>query len=179
MKKKMLSLILAVGLMSTVLSGCSLFATNIDEPKGAAGSSGAVKLTDNYTFEDPADLDFDTRYVLYCDENSQMISSASAEYGLKASYSSIYAKDDAPVMDYEFLVCDSAEHALATIDLYASQGQALQVAENDATVLCSSTDGDTMEATLAAFQSYGMLSEPSVAAYVEFMQTSTGGKLME
>ncbi|MDE6167140.1 MAG: hypothetical protein K2G28_01620, partial [Acetatifactor sp.] len=163
----------------SLLTGCSLFATPSGDDAGNGGSSGAVKMTDSYTYEDPEDLDFDTRYVIKCDENTAMIAQIPAEYGVKASYSIIYARDDAPVADYEFFVCDSAEHAAAAAALYASQGQALQEAENDPCVLYAYSDGDTMEATLVTFQSYGMISEATVSAYVSFMQTNTGGTLME
>lgn len=179
MKKNLLHMILLGLMIAALLSGCSLFASSDGGDSGSGGSSGAVKMTDSYSFEDPADLDFDTRYVLCCDENSQMISSVPAEYGIRASYSIIYAKDDAPVSGYEFYVCDSEEHARATVDLYASQGMSLTAAENDPCVLYSTTDGDTLEANLVTFQSYGMIDETTVSAYVAFMQTSMGGTILE
>ena len=181
MKKNLLKAILLTLTAAVLLSGCSLFATSSGDSGngGSGGSTGAIKMTDNYTFEDPADLEFDTRYVLFCDENSVMISSAPEEYGIKGSYSIIYTKDDAPVMDYEFYVCDSEEHAQATVDMYAAQGAALTAAEGDPCVLYSTTDGDTFEANLVMFQSYGVLNEATASAYVEFMQTSTGGTILE
>ena len=179
MKKNLLNAILLTLAAAILLSGCSLFATGGDDKGGASGSSGAVTMTGSYTFEDPAGLDFDTRYVLYCDENSQMISAVPAEYGIKGSYSILYAKDDVPVMDYEYFICDSTEHAQATVDLYASQGMGLTAAESDPCVLYSTTDGDTLEANLVTFQSYGAISEATVSAYVEFMKTNTGGAILE
>ncbi len=180
MKKNLLKAILLTLTAAVLLSGCSLFATNTgDDKSGNSGSSGGVKMTDSYTFEDPAGLDFDTRYVIYCDENSVMIASVPAEYGIKASYSITYAKDDAPAASYDFFVCDSAEHAQATVDLYAAQGSTLTAAESDPCVVGSSTDGDTLEANLVTFQSYGMISEAKVSAYVEFMKTSMGGTILE
>lgn len=180
MKKKLLSVSLLALAAALLLSGCSLFATPSESGNsGNTDSSGAVKMTDNYTFEDPTDLDFDTRYVLHCDENTQMISQIPAEYGVLASYSVTYAKEDAPVADYEFFVCDSAEHAQATADFYASLGQNLETAESDPCVLYSAADSDTFEASLVAYQSYGMLEEATVSAYVTFMQTTTGGTILE
>lgn len=180
MKKKILSVAVLTLAVSLLLSGCSLFAApdNTDGTENG-GSSGAVKMTDSYTFEDPAELDFDTRYVLNCDENTQMISQVPAEYGIKASYSIIYAKDNAPVADYEFFVCGSAEQAQTAADFYASQGQSLTAAEGDPCVLYSIADADTFEASLVALQSYGIISETTVSAYVEFMQTSTGGTILD
>lgn len=180
MKKKILSAAVLTLTVSLLLSGCSLFAAPGDSDGSKnGGSSDAVKMTDSYTFEDPAELDFDTRYVLYCDENTKMISQAPAEYGVKAGYSIIYAKDNAPVADYEFFVCDSAEHAQAAADLYASQGQSLTAAEGDPCVLYSFAGADTFEASLVTFQSYGIISEATVSAYVEFMQTNSGGTILD
>ena len=82
-------------------------------------------------------------------------------------------------MDYEFFLCDSAEHAQAAADLYASQGQVLTAAEEDPCVLYSVAGADTFEASLVTFQSFGMISEATVSAYVEFMRTTTGGTVLE
>lgn len=178
MKKNFLRAMLLTLAAVFLLSGCSLFASGGGD-SGKGGSSGAIKMTDSYSFEDPADLDFDTRYVLHCDENTAIISSVPAEYGILASYSVIYAKEDAPAADYEFFICDSEEHAQAAADMYASQGQTLTAAESDPCVLYSTTDGDTFEANIITFQSYGMIDEATVSAYVTFMQTSTGGTILE
>ena len=116
MNKKFWCIALAAVLAVSLLAGCSLFASNSDGGNGgSSGSSGAVKMTDGFTFEDPADLDFDTRYVVHCDETSTFISNMDASFGIIASYSILYAKDDAPVAGYEFYICDSEEHAQAEI----------------------------------------------------------------
>lgn len=200
--KKMLCAMMALVLLCGMLSGCSLFtsdnktetnapastaadtagsteaaATDSKAPETTEAGSGnaPVKISDKLTFEDPADLDFDKRYVISCDETSPMVASA-GDYGMSACYIICYAKEDAPVAMYNYYVVDSEEHAKALIDLYATQGSVLEVSEQDANVVWNSMDGDTMEGTLVAYQSYGMISEATVSAYVQFYSESIGGK---
>ena len=171
--KRILCVILTLALSAMLLSGCSLFTSGEETDK--TGSAGDIKMTDNYTFTDPADLTFETRYVIYCDETSPMVTSAS-DYGMKAAYDIHYATaDDASAGSYSFLVLDTAEHAQAMIDLYAAQGSMMTPVENDPCVLYSFTDGDAMEGTLVMFQSYGMITDATVSAYVEFYSGSVGG----
>lgn len=174
MKKKLLCAVLAAGLMASVLSGCSLFSTG-EAGGDKEGSSGAIEMTDNYTFEDPADLEYAKRYVLYCDENSQAVATAK-DYGVTAMYSILYAdENDQPLGDYEFMVCDTEENAQAVMELYANFGTPLTVDENDPTVLFSTMDGDTFTATLAMLQSQGVISEATVSAYVAYFAENAGG----
>lgn len=181
--KKMLCVILSMVMLLSLLAGCDLFTTPTTtaapqgdpNPSGTAGKvDTSVKLTDKFSFTDPEGVDFDKRYVLYCDETSAMVSSA-ADYGMKASYSIYYAKEDAPVCSFDYFVCDTAENAQKLIDLYASQGSVLTVCEEDPTVVFSTTDGETLEGALMMYQSYGMIEEATVSAYVNFMATSVGG----
>ena len=192
MRKKLIS-ILVCAMIGIMMIGCGSSdkddagktdgktegKADVQDEKQTIDKDFSLQMTDSYTFEDPAELDFDTRYVLYCDENTKMISQVPAEYGVKAGYSIIYAKDNAPVADYEFFVCDSAEHAQAAADLYASQGQSLTAAEGDPCVLYSFAGADTFEASLVTFQSYGIISEATVSAYMEFMQTNSGGTILD
>lgn len=179
MKKRILTLALVAALL---LCGCSLVATKDNGNNDAANSESAtfapVALTDNYTFENPAELDFDARYVIYCDENSSSVATMK-DYGVVSMYSIYYAKADAPVADYEFLICDSADSAKTITDLYASQGMTLTAAEGDETVLSSFSDGDTLEANIITMESYGLVSDSKVSTYVEFMKTSFGGTLLD
>lgn len=179
MKKNLLCVILAAGLMVSMLSGCSLFTTDTGDEGSNEGtdSSSAISMTENYTFENPKDLEFETRYVIYYDENSAMISSGS-QYGLTAAYTIVYAdSEDAPVGQYDYFICDSEEHAQDVIGLYAAQGSSLVQTEEDPTVLYSFTDGDTMEGTLAMYQSMGILDESSANAYVNYFVSNAGGVL--
>lgn len=180
MMKKILCAVMTLVMLAAMLTACGSTSGNEkpgNEPSGTETVTyDPIKITEDYTFEDPTDIEFDKRYVLACDENSPMVSSA-ADYGMTAAYTIIYAKEDAPVASYDFLVVDTEEHAKALVDLYATQGSTLTAVDGNPTVLTSSMDGDTMEGTLVAFQSYGMISEATVSAYVEFYSQSIGAKV--
>ena len=81
--KKMLCIMLSLIMVLGLFSGCDALFTSGDEGGAAGGSTGDIKMTDKYTFTDPTDLTFETRYALYCDENSAAVSTA-AGYGVKA-----------------------------------------------------------------------------------------------
>lgn len=172
--KKILSAILAVAIITTLLCGCSLFGTG-STGGNAGGSDGPIQMTDKYSFTDPTDLEYEKRYVIYGDENSTMVSSASA-YGMVAVYSITYATaDDKPAGGYEFVIVDSEEHAQALKEFYLAQGQTLSATEEDPCVLYAYSDGDTMEGVYVTYQSMGMIKEATVSAYVEFYAATLGG----
>lgn len=172
--KKMLCVILSLVMVMALMSGCdALFASGGNEG-GNEGGNDPVKLTENYTFEDPTDIEFDKRYVIYAGEGSAMVSSAEA-YGMIAAYSIVYAKEDAPVCSYDFMICDTAENAQKVIELYAASGSTLTAVEEDPSIVYAQSDGETLEAGIMVYQSYGMIQEATVSAYVEFYATSIGG----
>lgn len=173
LRKNVLCAVLALALAAMSLAGCSLFSTGSGDGEQETGSD-PIKMTENFTFEDPADLEYAKRYVIYADENSALISSA-AEYGLKADYSILYAdENDQPLGSYEYMICDTEEHAQAVIELYAAQGSALTALEADPTVLHSSLDADAFMGSITAFQSMGFISETTVSAYAEFYSQTIG-----
>ena len=186
--KKMLCIMLSLIMVLGLLSGCdSLFTSGDeggaagggDEGGAAGGSTGDIKMTDKYTFTDPADLTFETRYALYCDKNSSVVSTA-ASYGVKAMYSIMYADgEDNPVGYYEFMICDTPENAKAVIDLYTTFGTALSVAEEDPCVLYSFAAADSVEAMIISFQASGTISEATASAYIEYYKSYSGGTSVE
>lgn len=178
--KKMLCMVLGLVMLLGLLSGCgSLFTSGGEGDKTGGGSTGDIKMTDKYTFTDPADLKFEKRYAMYCDENSKAVSTA-ASYGVTAMYSVMYADaEDSPVGIYEFMVCDTEDHAKAVIELYTSFGTTLTVAEADPCVLYSFAEADTAEAMLISFQANGVISEATTGAYFEYYKTFNGGTVIE
>lgn len=174
LRKNVLCAVLALALAAMSLAGCSLFSTDSGDGDKETGSA-PVKMTDNYTFEDPADLEYAKRYVIYCDENSTAVDPAK-DYGVTAMYTILYAdENDQPLGDYEFMVCDTEENAQAVIKLYEGYGTTLTPAEGDPTVLCSYRDGETFAANLVMFESYGMTTSATVSAYVEYYADFSGG----
>ena len=164
--KKMLCIMLSLIMVLGLLSGCASLFTSGDEGGAAGGSTGDIKMTDKYTFTDPADLTFETRYALYCDKNSPVVSTA-ASYGVKAMYSIMYADgEDIPV-------------AKAVIDLYTSFGTALSVVEEDPCVLYSFAAADSVEAMIISFQASGIITEATASAYIEYYKSYSGGTSVE
>ena len=165
--KKILCAVMTLVMLAAMLTACGSTSGN-EKPANETVSYDPVKISENYTFEQ--------RYVITCDETSPMVASA-ASYGMSATYTILYAKEDAPVAQYDFMVVDTEEHAQGVIDLYASQGTALKALDDDATVVYTSSDGDTVEGSIVAMQSAGMISETTVSAYVEFYSQTIGGKV--
>ncbi len=174
LRKNILCAVLALALAAMSLAGCSLFST---EGEGGDTETGSdpIKMTDSYTFEDPADLEYAKRYVIYCDENSAAVAQAK-DYGVTAMYSILYAdENDQPLGYNEYMVCGTEENAKAVMEVYANFGSPLTACEADPTVLFSSSDGDSFAGALVAFQSQGVISEATVSAFVEYYAESSGG----
>lgn len=175
--KKLLCAVLTLAMTAALLSGCSLFSSGGGEDGGESDGSAPIKITDAYTFENPAGLEFEKRYVVYGDENCTVVSS-SADYGMKAIYMIAYATaDDGAAGLYTFMIVDSAENAQRLTDYYATQGQALTAAEEDPCVLYTFSDGETMEASLVMMQSLDAISEATVSMYVEWFAANTGAAM--
>lgn len=179
MKKRLICAVLTLTMAIALLSGCSLFATG----DGGEKDSGVepVKLTDSYAFADPEDLDFDSRYVVVCDENSVVVSSDTmVTYGVQKSYYVVYGKEDQTVALYDFYVCDTAENAQGLLEFYVNDGNnIIQIAEEDATVLRDVTDPDKLAATITMLADAGLMSGTDAKAYAEFCVASYGGMLAE
>lgn len=175
MKKRLLALVLTAAAALTLLSGCSLFAVGGDGESGSDGSS-TVKITDSFTFEDPADLEFDARYVLRYDENSAMVSGQAA-YGMLAYYVILYAKEEQPVGRYEFYVCDTAENLSRWLEdeQYSMGGRTVETVEADAAVMqtAATQDGiDELEGQILLCEAAGIIREATVSAYADFVVSS-------
>ncbi len=180
MTKKVLRTVLLTAMVLSLVSGCSLFASSDGGGDKESGGSGTepVKFTDKFTFENPADLDFDTRYVIHCGENSTVVSNIPEEYGITDQYIIVFAKDDVLVGNYEYYVCATEEHGQKVLDFLTAQGYSVSPEEADPAVLGGFSDKDTMEAALISMQSMGVMSETTASAYVEYMKTQYGGELL-
>ena len=78
-----------------------------------------MKVTDKYTIADPADIDFDTRYVLYGDAACAGVTSVPAkdsngvETKVECLYEILYLKDGQAVAEYKYYLSRSEEGAQA------------------------------------------------------------------
>lgn len=182
MKKKLLSLVLTAAIAVTLLTGCSLFTSGNGNDSNSS-EFPAVEITDSFSFTNPADVEFDARYVLYFDENSTVVSGQADEYGMLAYYVILYAKEEQPVARYEFYVCDTAENAESWLadENYTTSGREVKIVDTDATVMQSLTTADgieELEAQIMLCEAAGIISEATVSAYADFTVT-TGATLID
>lgn len=178
MMKKLLSVSLAFAMIAALLCGCGLFAEETDDDGGKSdgNSRDPIKVTDSYTYKDPTDLDFDVRYVIYCDENSEAVAFM-ADEGMMAIYIVIYGKDGKPVRHHTIEVYDTAENTQAATDTYNGYGYGAVIADEDPTVLYYLQEGDELEATILGYIGFGEMKDDSIESYVESMHESWGGVL--
>ena len=86
-------------------SGISLGGTRV-------GASFDIRMSDSYTFSDPAGLSFGTRYVLYGGSRCMFAKVASAQgYACRGGYEVLYANGSSPVCEYRFYVMSSISDA--------------------------------------------------------------------
>lgn len=141
--KKLLCAILAAALAAAVLGGCT----------GDGNSSNGIKMTDSYTFEDPADLEFENRYVIYGDENCITVAGAvDRGLGMLAMYSIFYADDnDALLCSYSYWIFDTAESAQAFADQQEAQGTVTTIVGEDTCVLYACPDNAATAEMMSIF----------------------------
>lgn len=177
--KRILCAILAIAMTAALLGGCSLFAdesNNNDGEKSDGSSRDPVQITDSYTYEDPADLDFDGRYVIYCDETTSGVAFY-ADAGMKAIYIVIYGKEDKTLRHLTIEVYDTAENAKAAADSYNEWDYGAVIADADPTVLYYLQEGDELEAEIMSYIAFDMMTDDSFESYVDAMHESWGGVL--
>lgn len=159
--KKLLPAILAVALLIAALSACS----NSDDGKNNSPDT-SIKMTDTYTFKDPADLEFANRYVAYGDETCVPVGNTP---GMLAMYDVFYADtEDAPLCNYKYSVFDTAENAKAYADGRAEIGFEVTIVEEDPCVMYIYSDGSGIAGSIDMFYGSGAIEEATVKAYVAY-----------
>ncbi len=196
--EKILRMILTLLMCTAILAGCgsngntsngnvsnSSNQSDTTDPSTPADSDTTqtptgegVKITGNYTFEDPADLEFDTRYVLYMGPTSEMVS-VSADKGQIAQYTIIYAKEDRAMAEYTLYVCDSAESAAAMLSEMEGYGMPVDLVAEDNTVIWSFSDEYVLEANIGIYQMAEMISETTASAYAQMYVTAYAAEMQE
>lgn len=196
--KKILCMILALVLCAAMLAGCgsgnaSKGNQSSDNPSsdnqgstGGAGkteapasgmSSGPVQITEAYAFADPADLDFDARYVLYLGPENQAVA-MSASSGLAEQYMILYAKEEKILASYNLSIYDTAESAQTAAEAMAATGTAMAPAEEDGAVIYSLSDGAAMELVMASLSEAGLLPDTNASSFANFQVEMNGAVLL-
>ena len=143
-----------------------------------ASDESGVQITENYTFSDPEDLEFDTRYVLYMGSESSLVA-PTVEKGELCQYTIIYAKGDTAVAEYSLYVCDSAESAQTIRDEMESYGMVADLVEEDNTVISSYSDEAVIEANLSVYQMAELVDDTTASAYVDMYVSQYGATTVE
>ena len=180
--KKVLCLILVLLMCVSMLAACG---NKDDADDGKEGGDPAenptlepVKLTDKFSFADPTDLEFDTRYVLYYGPDNMLVM-ASADDGMLAEYTIIYARGEKAVAEYTFYILDTAENAKALYNEMESYARTPEYVEGDDTIIVDYTDEYALEANLDIFVMGELLTDTKVTTYVDFYVGYYGAKVME
>ncbi len=198
--RKILCMILALVMCAAMLAGCGSNgngktndtnppsnsqngegtgnqAPNAVQPSAPTGEG--VQITDAYTFTDPADLDFDARYVLYMGPENPAVQMA-ADSGLTAQYMIIYAKEETVLASYNLSVYETAEAAKAYAEGMAeTNGTTVNPAEGDDTVMYTYSDAAAMELVLTSLKEAGLFSDTNASSFVQFQVDMNGMELLD
>ena len=136
-----------------------------EEPEG-------IQLGDSYVFADPDGMDYDARYVLYGDSSNPFAS----QNGAEEYYVILYAKDSAPLGEYQCYVMPDETSAAALVE---KLGEFYDTSLSQGNVVVVSNSGEYVQQTIDLYVQYGMISEATVEAYYNAMYVSCGMTLTE
>ncbi len=149
-------------------AGCGLFSSG--DPAGEA-KTGSLVITDKLNHEDPADIEFETRYALTTGKDSpELVEAFKADYGVDfvEMFSIIYAnKDDKVVGEYDYYVFATAEDAQKFDEVMDAESRGGRVEDN---VVCDFMNEETVNSIIAIDIQYNSLSDDSAKGYVELQK---------
>ena len=138
-------------------------------PVGTVDEAFSLHISDQYTFTDPAGLDFDARYVLYGDSNSSSVTIINQQgCHVQEMYEVLYAKGNTAVAEYKCYRTADEASARQMADLYA--GVATQ--HGDVVVIYSNQAG--LEQMMGYYVQFGGMSEATSTAYLQYMMAYEG-----
>ena len=178
MWKKLIS-VAAIVCLAAAVGGCSADKGNqgkADDTETAEEEQvgGEIQITEDYTFTDPEDIEYDTRYVYSGTQECDMLTSYnSAGINVSKVVVILYAKDDSAVMEYEYFVFDDEASIQSMADMMATQGVTMV---SEGLVGWCSQDADKMESNIISSASFGLISDETASAYTE-IYTDTYGLL--
>lgn len=133
-----------------------------------------IQITEKFTYEDPADLEYDARYVIYADTNCLPVANTA---GALARYEFYFADaEDAAVAIYTYWIFESDERA----EKYISNRPNLvaSVMEEDPCVVFVYTDAAELAETINMYHYFKDIDEPTVSAYVNYLAETINATLM-
>lgn len=131
-----------------------------------------IKMNDEYTFTDPTDLEFDTRYVYVGHESSKLLTDMK-NFGYQATimYEILYTKDGEVAGEYQYFVCEDETMAADLTAFFESQGQTVT---QDGAVLYAFSDADKLLAFIMTYEGMGELPDETPESYLKFMADFNG-----
>lgn len=139
---------------------------------GEAAEFPGIEMTDTYTFTDPEDLDFDTRYVFKGDSTCKiLVDMLNFDFRGVAMYEILYEKDGEAVGEYQYFVMEDEENAKGLADFYAGQGQTVTQEENR---VYAFSNGDLLKSTIMTFKGVNMISDEKPETYARYIADTNG-----
>lgn len=153
--------------LSVALAGCSS-----SEKENGAGTSGEeekaggeINITEEFTYTDPEDIEYDTRYVYRGGpECGMLLSYSEAGIGINEVYVILYANGEDAVAEYQYYVFADEASEQAMAEALQVQGATLQT---EGLVGWFSQEADVLEANIATAASFNLISDETASAYTE------------
>lgn len=131
-----------------------------------------IQMADDYTFTDPTDLDFDTRYVYMGYEECKLLSDMkNFGFDVTAMYEILYTKGGEYAGEYQYFICPDETMAADLTAYYQGQGQNVT---QDGKAVYAFSDGETLLATVMTYQGMGMIPDETPESYLNFMAEFNG-----
>lgn len=142
-------------------------AVTTDSGDNTGSGDSKVKLSDTFTHEDPADIEFEKRYILYSAQSPEILGLYKDSYGVELleEFFILYGdKDDVPVRSYNYYICATEEDAANLMNQMKEYGGNATV---EGSVVISIADKDELKETIDYFIALGVMDEGTASAYAQ------------
>lgn len=142
-------------------------AVTTDSGDNTGSEDSKVKLSDTFTHEDPADIEFEKRYILYSAQSPEILGLYKDSYGVELleEFFILYGdKDDVPVRSYNYYICATEEDAANLMNQMKEYGGNATV---EGSVVISIADKDELKETIDYFIALGVMDEGTASAYAQ------------
>lgn len=169
MMKKITVLLLALT-MVFALAGCSMFTSGDSGDKDSEYKP--IEITENFTHEDPADLEFDERHVLYFAPGSSYLTMFEEQQGIVVTdgYIVMYGNEEKVVEVYEYAVCEDEAGAKKLAEFYVNEAGLDSSYEGNVNYFVK--DAVMMEAEIAQWIGMNTMADETIGSYLEFYKGS-------
>lgn len=142
-------------------------AVTTDSGDNTGSGDSKVKLSDTFTHEDPADIEFEERYILYSAQSPEILGLYKDSYGVELleEFFILYGdKDDVPVRSYNYYICATEDDAANLMNQMKEYGGNANV---EGSVVISIADKDELKETIDYFIALGVMDKGTASAYAQ------------